>query len=120
MLLLQNYASYSDVARVGEPGQETFPPSCSGWLWVTSPGTARALATAATQVNSQLNCRIEPIINGRVQLLSHQAKFLWVDDVWITGYLAQRLSIQHLAKTQTAWHMFLICFADMMKCSRTS
>ena len=49
MMLLQNYASYSDVARVGEPGQETFPPSCSGWLWLTSPRTARALAIAATK-----------------------------------------------------------------------
>ena len=86
--------SYEEVARV----EERYPPYCSGWLWVTSPGTARALAQAATQVNIQQHCRIEPIINDRVQLLSHQAKFLWVDDVWITGYLAQRLSIQHLAR----------------------
>ena len=92
--------SYEEVARV----EEHYPPYCSGWLWVTSPGTARALATAATQVNIQLNCRIEPIINGRVQLLSHQAKFLWVDDVWVTGYLAQRLNIQHQARLRLRRH----------------
>ena len=50
--MLQWYVSYEEVARAGPPGQETYPPSCSGWLWVTSPGTARALATAAQQVNT--------------------------------------------------------------------
>ena len=51
-VVLQWYVSYEEVARAGPPGQETYPPSCSGWLWVTSPGTARALATAAQQVNT--------------------------------------------------------------------
>ena len=48
--MLQWYVSYAEVARTGPPGQERYPPSCSGWLWVTSPGTARALAEAAQQV----------------------------------------------------------------------
>ena len=48
--VLQWYASYEDVARAGEPGKERYPTGCSGWLWVTSPGTARALAEAAQQV----------------------------------------------------------------------
>ena len=52
LIVLQWYVSYEEVARAGPPGQETYPPSCSGWLWVTSPGTARALATAAQQVNT--------------------------------------------------------------------
>ena len=47
---LQWYASYEQVPRVGEPGKESYPTDCSGWLWVTSPGTARALAEAAQQV----------------------------------------------------------------------
>ena len=57
MVVLQWYVSYEEVARAGAPGQETYPPYCSGWLWVTSPGTARALAQAATQV-SRLTERI--------------------------------------------------------------
>ena len=60
MVVLQWYVSYEEVARAGAPGQETYPPYCSGWLWVTSPGTARALAEAATQVNRST----ERIING--------------------------------------------------------
>ena len=27
-----------------------------------------------------------------------QVNFLWIDDVWVTGYLAQHLSIQHQAR----------------------
>ena len=51
LIVLQWYVSYAEVARVGAPGQkEYYPPYCSGWLWLTSPGTARALAQAATQV----------------------------------------------------------------------
>ena len=49
---MQWYASYEEVAWVGEPGKESYPTGCSGWLWVTSPGTARALAEAAQQVSS--------------------------------------------------------------------
>ena len=61
----------------------------------------------------QHSAKLQNWTNHRwVQLLSHQAKFLWVDDVWITGYLAQRLSIQHLARLRL--QMLLICFAEMM------
>ena len=61
MVVLQWYVSYEEVARAESPGQqEHYPPYCSGWLWVTSPGTARALAQAATQVSRSA----ERIING--------------------------------------------------------
>ena len=50
----------------------SYPTGCTGWLWVTSPGTARDIAAAAQVV-----------------------KFFWIDDVWITGYIAQHLHIEH-------------------------
>ena len=51
-MFFQWYVSYEQVPRVGEPGQESYPTDCSGSTWVTSPGTARALAEAAQQVNT--------------------------------------------------------------------
>ena len=43
---------------------------CSGWLWITSPGTSGAIAEAAQQV-----------------------KFFWIDDVWVTGKVKALLSL---------------------------
>ena len=52
MVVLQWYVSYEEVARAESPGQqEHYPPYCSGWLWVTSPGT-------------QVSRSAERIING--------------------------------------------------------
>ena len=104
--MLQWYVSYAEVARAGPPGQERYPPSCSGWLWVTSPGTARALAEAAQQVNtvtvaSPELCTIRsneaPItMNSRIKFVYIQVNFLWIDDVWVTGYLAEKVGITHI------------------------
>ena len=60
--------SPQDIAN----GTELYPDDCTGWLWITSPGTAREIARAAQVV-----------------------KFFWIDDVWITGYIAQHLNIKH-------------------------
>ena len=113
---MQWYASYEEVARVGEPGKESYPTGCSGWLWVTSPGTARALAEAAQQVNtvtvaSPELCTIRSnkasiTMNSRIICII-QVNFLWIDDVWVTGYLAQHLNIQHQARLHsTAWYFY--------------
>ena len=61
--------SPQDIAN----GTELYPDDCTGWLWITSPGTAREIARAAQIV-----------------------KFFWIDDVWVTGYLASHLHIHHL------------------------
>ena len=67
------YVPYDMVARTGEPGKEFFPEYISGNLRISNPGTARAIAEAARVV-----------------------RFLWLEDVWLTGYIAQYLHIQHL------------------------
>eukprot|EP00092_Neocalanus_flemingeri_P033683 GFUD01036616.1.p1 GENE.GFUD01036616.1~~GFUD01036616.1.p1 ORF type:complete len:397 (+),score=103.23 GFUD01036616.1:92-1282(+) len=51
---------------------EFYPTDCTGWIYITNPGTANRLAKAA-QTN----------------------RFFWIDDVWVTGYLAKALKIQH-------------------------
>ena len=67
------YIPYDMVARTGEPGKEFFPEYISGNLRISNPGTGRAIAEAARVV-----------------------RFLWLEDVWLTGYIAQYLHIQHL------------------------
>ena len=67
------YIPYDMVARTGKPGKEFFPEYISGNLRISNPGTARAIAEAARVV-----------------------RFLWLEDVWLTGYIAQYLHIQHL------------------------
>ena len=67
------YIPYDMVARTGEPGKEFFPEYISGNLRISNPGTARAIAEAARVV-----------------------RFLWLEDVWLTGYIAQYLHIEHL------------------------
>jgi len=66
--------SYEDIPRDTKfkEGKETYPTSCSGWLWITNPGTSKAIAEAASEV-----------------------KFFWIDDVWVTGYIAKHLKILH-------------------------
>ena len=73
------YIPYDMVARTGEPGKEFFPEYISGNLRISNPGTARAIAEAARVV-----------------------RFLWLEDVWLTGYIAQYLHIQHLVGTDFA------------------
>ena len=92
--VLQWYASYEEVPRAGEPGKERYPTGCSGWLWVTSPGTARALAEAAQQVSSST---LTSDYYYPEQFHSYVVKvtFFWIDDVWVTGYLAKHLGIKH-------------------------
>ena len=68
------YVSFDDVPEDPRAlkGHEVYPVSCSGWLWITNPGTSAAIVSAAQQV-----------------------KFFWIDDVWITGFIAKHLKIVH-------------------------
>ena len=58
--------------NVQEIETEVYPDHCTGNLWITSPGTAGQIAKAAQVV-----------------------KFFWIDDVWITGYIAKLKNIEH-------------------------
>ena len=81
------YIPYDMVARTGEPGKEFFPEYISGNLRISNPGTARAIAEAARVV-----------------------RFLWLEDVWLTGYIAQYLHIQHLVGIRHhCWHLIRRC-----------
>ena len=61
--------SYDEIPR----DAKSYPTDCSGWIYITNPGTAGAIAEAATKVN-----------------------FFLIDDVWVTGYIASHLNIHHL------------------------
>ena len=50
-----------------------YPTYCTGWIYITTPGTAAAIVEAATRL-----------------------KFFWIDDAWVTGYIAEDLKITHL------------------------
>ena len=69
------YVSYEEVPQVGAEGTESYPTDCTGWLWITSPGTSKAISETAQVV-----------------------RFFWVDDVWVSGYIAQHLKIEHQVK----------------------
>ena len=62
------HASYEDVPE----GEEVYPTYISGWIRISSPGTARAIMEAAQVV-----------------------RFFWIEDVWVTGYIAEYLQIEH-------------------------
>ena len=77
------YASYEQVPKVGEEGKESYPTDCTGWLWITSPGTSQAISEAAQVV-----------------------RFFWIDDVWVSGFIAEHLKIQHQVRRLTR-HVFI-------------
>ena len=62
------YTPYEEVPA----GEKTFPMYISGNLRISNPGTARAIAEAAKVV-----------------------RFVRMEDVWVTGYIAKYLHIQH-------------------------
>lgn len=69
-----------------------YPDYLSGWMYITTPFTARALVTAA----------------------SH-SKFFWIDDTWITGILRDKQKIQineSLNELISANSQFLDCCID--------
>ena len=68
---------------MGEEGKESYPTDCSGWLWITSPGTSQAISEAAQVV-----------------------RFFWIDDVWVSGFIAEHLKIQHQVGELTR-HIFI-------------
>ena len=61
------YVTYDEIPA-SDP--DVFPDYCSGWVYILNPGTAAALAEAAQHI-----------------------KFLWIDDAWVTGYIAAYLNI---------------------------
>ncbi|XP_023330623.1 beta-1,3-galactosyltransferase 1 isoform X2 [Eurytemora carolleeae] len=66
------YVSYDDLSKEEAPGNY-YPPYCSGWIYILTPGTA-----------------------GRLADVAGKAKFLWIDDAWVTGYLVKELKFKHL------------------------
>ena len=79
----KHYASLEQVPKVGNESTEFYPTYCSGWLWITSPGTSQAISKAAQVV-----------------------RFFWIDDVWVSGYIAEHLKIEHQVKEI---HIFVFC-----------
>ena len=63
------YVSYDDISK----DEKDFPVYCTGWIYILNPGTARKLAEVA-----------------------QTTKFFWIDDTWVTGYLAKELGIGHV------------------------
>ena len=81
-----NYIQYENNTKIKKTSLLTVL-CCSGWMYVTTPATARRLAQAA-----------------------QGPSFFWIDDVWVkdclssqlilnykqvTGYLAEKLGIHH-------------------------
>ena len=62
------YTPYEEVPAA----EKTFPMYISGNLRINNPGTARAIAEAAKVV-----------------------RFVRMEDVWVTGYIAKYLHIEH-------------------------
>lgn len=75
-----------------------YPDYVSGWMYVTTPFTARTLVAAASRT-----------------------KFFWIDDTWFTGILRdkQKISIsESLSELFSANSEFLDCCVDDMKLHR--
>lgn len=72
-----------------------YPPFLSGWLYVTNPQTVKSLLR-----------------------LSYDQKYLWIDDVFVTGILAKRARIRHYDLSKYfAVHAELLqcCITDLKK-----
>ena len=52
---------------------DIFPDYCCGRVYISNPSTAAAIVGAVQQIKFP--------------------RFLWIDDVWITGYIADYLNI---------------------------
>ena len=61
--------SYAELAA---SNPDVYPDYCVGAIYITTPGTAAAIVKVAQQM-----------------------RFFWVDDAWVTGYIAGRLNISH-------------------------
>ena len=65
------YVPFETIPKRGD--QDIFLPYCAGALHITNPGTANKLVEVAKK-----------------------NKFFWIDDAWVTGYLADKLNIEHI------------------------
>ena len=64
--------------------EDYHPDFLSGWAYITTPKVASKLVNASKNI-----------------------PLLWIDDVWVTGYLAQHLNIQHQARLHsTTWYFY--------------
>ena len=61
--------SYDDIPA-SDP--DVYPDYCNGWVYILTPETAAAIVEASRHI-----------------------KFLWIDDAWVTGYIAAYLNITH-------------------------
>ena len=57
--------------------RDIYPDWCQGWIYILTPGTAAAIAEAAKHL-----------------------RFLWIDDCWVTGYIAAYLNITLQVKSR--------------------
>ena len=57
------------------PQDRYYPTYCLGAVYITTPATARRLVGAA-----------------------NVTQLFWIDDVWVTGYLAARVGVNHQAQ----------------------
>ena len=62
---------------------DLYPNYCVGAIYILTPATAAAIVEAAKHV-----------------------KFLWIDDVWVTGYLPAFLNITHQVLSWYFWGVF--------------
>ena len=74
------YTPYEEVPAA----EKTFPMYISGNLRISNPGTARAIAEAAKVV-----------------------RFVRMEDVWVTGYIAKYLHIQHQVMSLLYFNIFV-------------
>lgn len=63
------------VSEAEFPGTDPYPDYLSGWLYITTPPTARRLVAQAQRIGSS---------SGGI---------LWIDDLWLTGVLRDGLAI---------------------------
>jgi len=66
------YVSYDDISKEEAP-DNGYPTYCTDWVYILNPATALRIAEVATKT-----------------------KFFWIDDAWVTGYLAKALNIEHV------------------------
>lgn len=89
------YVSYKEYLR------ENYPPSLSGWFYITTPATAARLYQ-------------------RAQDLWEKSDVFWIDDVWITGIIREHLRIP-ITKSLNSWFAssgaYLACCLRDLKAS---
>lgn len=69
-----------------------YPHYCSGWGVLMSPDVAIKVSVSAADVHAQLT--VDYVL--QLYSLSTTLPYFWVDDVHVTGLLAERIGIKHI------------------------